>query len=455
MSLSFAPWYDELCLIQLKHMSRNPSKRIRNGVGQLTLVEHALCPLDARVSQAESFVHAAEFSYTDNARTRRTAAVRVYCPLGLLPQDELFLWGLLALTLADESSDGELHATRHYLLSQLGLIDAQSRRGGRQYRRFSQAIDRIAAIQYFNDAFYDPIRSEHRRVNFGFFSYSLPDDPESSRTWRIVWDPVFFEFAKAARGALRFDLPVYGELDVASRRLYLFASKLLARRDILHPIDVSELVTNVLGYDPRLGASEQNARLRKCLRRLIATGVLRQNGTKLYKRSKSRYCVVMAKGMLLRKPPPTAQIESPFYRPLCEIGFEPRDARRLIATYDRHLVREWIDITLAAKERYGMSFFKRSPAAYLRYYLQRAAAGKDGPPDWWLEIRKAEDRARAERARKRRSTQDPDQLPRKAMDSLDNVRDDIFHQFLAAGQSKTLAAENARRFHVAASKSKG
>ena len=433
-------------------MSHSSSKRIYNGVGQLTLVEHALCPLDTRVSLVESLVHETEYSYTDSAKRRRSANVRVFCPLGLLPQDELFIWGLLALTLADENADGELHATRHYLLSQLGLIDAKSRRGGRQYKRFTDAIDRIAAIQYFNDGFYDPIRSEHRKINFGFFSYSLPDEVNSSRAWRIVWDPIFFELAKAARGALRFDLDVYRKLDVASRRLYLFASKLLSRTEVTHPMGVSEIVTDVLGYDPGLDAFEQNARLRRCLRRLVEVGVLSRKDTRMYKRAKNRYSVVMAKGILLRKPPTKPQIESPFFQPLCDIGFEPRDAHRLISKYAGHLVREWIDITLAAKERFGLGFFKRSPAAYLRYYLQRAAAGKDGPPDWWLKIRKAEEHARAERARKRRSTQCPDQLPQKAMDSLDNVRDDIFHQFLAAGQTKKQASENARRFQAAASK---
>ena len=83
----------------------------------------------------------------------------MFCPLGLSPQDELFLWGLLALTLADESSAGELHATRHYMLRNLGVIDPATRRGGRQYASFTQAIDRIAAVQYFNDSFYDPIRA--------------------------------------------------------------------------------------------------------------------------------------------------------------------------------------------------------------------------------------------------------------------------------------------------------
>lgn len=433
-------------------MSRSSSKVIRNGIGQLTLVEHALCPLNTRLSIEKNSSYETSFSYSDEDRKRRKARVRVFCPLGLLPQDELFVWGMLALTLSDDDSNGELHVTRHYLLKQLGLIDAGTRRGGRQYRRLTEAIDRLAAVQYFNDGFYDPIRSEHRRVNFGFFSYSMPADLSSSRAWRISWDPVFFEFAKAARGSLRFDLGIYRKLDIAGRRLYLFASKILCRRDITHPIRVDELVSSVLGYDPSLAPFEQNARLRKCLRRLVGLGILRGDDTRLYKRSKNCYSVVMAKGAILRKPVSNIHVESPLFDPLCELGFQPKDANRLLSTYATHLVREWIDITLAAKERFGPSFFKRSPAAFLRYYLDRAAAGIDGPPDWWHEVRKAEVRTQAERARKRRSPQS-DQLPEKAMSSLDKIHEDIFQQFLAAGQPKQQAAQNARRFK-AASKTK-
>jgi len=450
MLLGGTACYDELGLTQLKHMHRNSSKRIQNGVGQLTIVEHALCPIDSRMSLTESYNHQTSFNYSTGTRNRRTGRVRVFCPLGLSPQDELVLWGMLAITLADADSDGELHVTRHFLLRQLGLINAQSRRGGRQYHQITKAIERIAAVQYFNDSFYDPIRSEHRNINFGFFSYSLPTDLSSSRAWRIIWDPMFFQFAKAARGALRFDLETYRKLDAASRRLYLFASKLLSGKDVTHPIHVGDLVTSVMGYDPDLRPFEQNARLRRCLRRLIQYGVLREGDTKLYKRSKNRYSVVMAKGILLRQPHTNVKhTESPLFEPLCEIGFDARGAQWLLSEYATHLVREWVDITLAAKERFGMQFFNRSPAAFLRYYLQRAAAGKDGPPDWWHDIRKAEENARAERARKRRSTQVPDQLPKKAMDSLDSVRDDIFHQFLAAGQSEKQATENARRFKAA------
>lgn len=427
-------------------MGRRTSKRIRSGVGQLTLVEHALCSMDSRISLVPNYEHRTEFSFTDKARKRRTARVRVYCPLGLSPSDDLIIWGLLALTLANDENGGELHATRHYLMRQLGLIDPQSRRGGRQYKEFTAALDRIAAAKYFSDNFYDPIMAEHRRINFGFFSTSLPADLNSNRAWRITWDTSFFKFAQASSGAMRFHLDVFRDLDPASRRLYLFASKILRRQEVSHSLSVSDVVANVLGYSSDLTVSAQNARLRHCLRRLILAGVLRPGETRLYKRAKKRYSFVMARGNLLRRKANLEMVESPLLEPLCDIGFDSRDATRIVSKFPTPLVREWVDITLAARERFGMQFFKRSPMAYLRYNLNKAAKGTNGPPDWWYEVRKAEEHALAERARKKRSTQSPDQLPTKAMDSLDNVRESIFDQFLAAGQSKKQASENAKRF---------
>ena len=84
-------------------------------------------------------------------------------------------------------------------------------------------------MTYINDHFYDPVRGEHRDVAFGFFSYSLPVDPASSRAWRFVWDPIFFEFCQAARGSLVFDLKPTVSLDVASRRLFLLLKKIFWR----------------------------------------------------------------------------------------------------------------------------------------------------------------------------------------------------------------------------------
>ncbi len=85
--------------------------------------------------------------------------------------------------------------------------------------------------------------------------------------------------------------------------------------------------------------------------------------------------------------------------------------------------------------------------AYLMDNLKHAAAGTRTPPDWWHDVRRAEDRARAERAReRRRSTQVPDQLPQQAMDSLGDLHETMFEQFLSAGQSESVARRNAQRY---------
>jgi hypothetical protein len=157
------------------------------------LVEHALCPLDPDASLTENLIHSAEYHFTDRSRHQQTARARVFCPLGLSASDELFLWGLLSLTLSQPEPEIELHATPHYCLRQLGLIDQHARRGGRQYQQFADSHARLGAVVYQNDRFYDPIRAEHRSVSFGFLSYSLPLDPASSRAWRIAWNSLFFE----------------------------------------------------------------------------------------------------------------------------------------------------------------------------------------------------------------------------------------------------------------------
>ena len=88
------------------------------GVGQLSVVEHALCPLDSQ--RAVNLVHRTSYRFTDTQRRRQTARVRVFAPLGLLPGDELYLWGLLALTLSQPEPDNSFDATPHWCLRQLG-----------------------------------------------------------------------------------------------------------------------------------------------------------------------------------------------------------------------------------------------------------------------------------------------------------------------------------------------
>jgi hypothetical protein len=62
--------------------------------------------------------------------------------------------------------------------------------------------------------------------------------------------------------------------------------------------------------------------------------------------------------------------------------------RRILATFPHGAIEQWADITLAARERHGETFFKRSPQAYFLDNLKAAAAGT--PPDWWRELRKQE-----------------------------------------------------------------
>lgn len=372
-------------------------QRNQIGIGQLSLVEHALCPLDPRTSLVDNLVFDAKYAYTPEGGRRQTALARIFCPLGLSAADELYLWGLLSLTLAQPDAPAELFATPHWCLRQLGMIDHASRRGGRQYRQFSEALRRLSAVTYISDGFYDPIRGEHRRVSLRFFSYSLPCEESSGRAWQIAWDPIFFKLASATAGHLRFDLSVYRQLDPASRRLFLFASKVLPRCAQLKAIPLQDVGTNLLGFSSTLTTRQLTAKVRRCLDSLSQRGVLSE--AEVFRTSPGRYFVRMSRGPYFATAPAQldrpAIVESPLLDPLVAIGFDNDSAARLIRKYPPRMLAQWIDITQAASERFGPSFFKRSPMAFLVDSVSKAAAGERTAPDWWHKLRRAE-RQRAE-----------------------------------------------------------
>jgi hypothetical protein len=375
------------------------------GYGQLTLVEHALCPLDARRSLVPELVHEAKYAFTDAARHTQLAQARVFCPLGLSAQDEFYLWGLLALSLRQPEAGLEFHATPHYCLRQFGLIDAHSRRGGRQYQQLSSAIERLSVVRYLNNRFYDPTRAEHRRVSFGFFSYSLPSKANSTRAWRFYWDPLFWEFATATGGMLSFDLHLYRQLDPAGRRLFLFVSKVFARRASIS-LELSQLAVQLLGLAASLIPRDQLAKTRRYLRKLEQYRVL-ASSTAITKRGRGQYLVTLQRGdhfaVVRPAQPVNVSLDSPLALPLRQLGLEDSSILRTLQAYPARLLQEWIDITLAAQERFGAGFFKRSPAAYLLDNLKHAAQGKRTPPDWWHAVRKAEERQRGEQLRAQRA----------------------------------------------------
>lgn len=394
------------------------------GVGQLTLVEHALCPLDARTSLRANLVHETTYQFTDDARRRRQAQVRVLCPLGLSAQDEFFLWGLLALTFQSVRPETEFHATPHYCLRHLGLIDAGSRRGGRQYQRFQEAIERLSAVRYCCDRFYDPVRAEHRKVSFGLLSYSLPLDSNSNRAWRICWDALFFEFAQAKGGALCFDLELYRRLSPAARRLLLFVSKVFARCLTTPKLMLEQLSVDVLGLAESLPVKHQLAKLRHACAELARHRVFpAEEPATIRKLRPGRYDVVLHRGTYFSRQSRTRKPlnDSPLVELLRTIGVDDRAIGSIFREFPEQAVREWADITLAAQERFGNSFFKRSPAAYFFDNLKKSVVDARTPPDWWHDVRKAEQQAQARRDRRRRQLHTPTKTPDASLSRAQDV----------------------------------
>ena len=137
-----------------------------------------------------------------------------------------------------------------------------------------------------------------------------------------------------------------------------------------------------------------------------------------------------------------AKVDSPLIELMHAIGLDQRSITRCLSLYSTELVQQWADITLAARERHGASFCRKSPAAYFVNNLQHAAKGQRTPPDWWHDLQRDESRRQADLCRKERSR-------KPAVESGDQVAaltESLARQFRAAGQSSETADDNARRF---------
>lgn len=392
-------------------LSHSPKRfSTRNGVSQLTLVEHSLCPLDVRATLRENFAHKCEYRYVDPERGALLAHAKISGAEGLSANDEMYLWGLLGLTFAQPTPSYDFHATPHYCLRQLGLIETDSK-GGKSYRMFREAVRRLSAVRYQNDRFFDPIRREHRQVSFGFFGYSLPIDPESSRAWRIVWDPQFFEICQAAGSQLGFDFDVYRELDPASRRLFLLLKKVFWRRSTSPWFDIRHLAVDVLGFSADGDTRKLKEKIKRVAEVLARQGMIgggpSDGGAMFVKRAKGSHAVQFHRGCRFEQEVKTRRIvqvtESPVYELLRTIGFDEPSIRLIVSRFPQASVQLWADVTLAAMERKGASFFRKSPQAFFMDNVRESVAGRRTAPDWFLAIRKAEERAQAERDRRTRA----------------------------------------------------
>ncbi len=377
-------------LLTLSVETRAAKRRV--GVGQLSLVEHSLCPLAS--STFENLVHASVYHYSDQKRRRRTAKVRVFAPLGLTPNDEMYLWGLLNLTLSQPTVVGTLTAAPHWCLKQMGLIDSGSRRGGRQYQQFFEALKRLSVVSYISDACFDPTRGEHRKVSFGFLSYSLPDSPESNRAWTVSWNSVFFDLIQSQGGSMRFDLGLYRSLDAASRRLLLFILKVGYRKGRLPVFELHHLAVDLLGLSPSLAVRDMKVKAGRTLKRLEAAEVI--SNPQITRIEPGRFSVSFEHGRYLNRLPEQLDRlsveDSPLIDGLLAIGFELPAAARIVRRYPGPLVSQWTDITQAALEQFGKGFFRVSPMAYFVDSIKHSAKGVRTAPDWWHETKKKERR---------------------------------------------------------------
>ncbi len=415
-----------LCVLIALSVLKQATKR-RVGVGQLSLVEHSLCPLAA--SNTENLVHAVEYHYSNAKRQRKTAKVRIFAPLGLSAVDELYLWGLLNLTLAQPTVDGSLTATPHWCLRQMGIIDPGSRRGGRQYQQFAQALERLSVVNYLSDACYDATRGEYRKVSFGFLSYSLPVDPKSSRSWTINWDSTFFDLIHATGGGMRFDLSLYRSLDAASRRFLLFILKVGYRKGRLPVLDLRHLAVDLLGLSNRLAIHDMKVKVARTLKRLQDAEVIASSSIK--RMEPGRFSVTFERGEYLNRLPEQINRisveDSPMLEGLLAVGFENPAAVRLIKLYPSKLVAQWTDITQAAIEQFGPQHFRVSPMAFLTDSLKQASKGVRTPPDWWQDAKRKEQR-----------TQQPTEAGKQVLSKL-------LHEVFGPERSASLSSDKPER----------
>ena len=328
-------------------------------------------------------------------------------------------------------------------------MDANVRRGGRQYQQFAAAIERLSWVKYGCDAFYDPVRAEHCQLRFSFLSYRLPLNADSSRVWRFHWDPLFFEFVRSVGGSLWFDLERYRSLSPAGRRLFMFVSKVFARSDQTPRMDLKQLAVDVLGLSGRLPAKHLLAKTRRICAELAAAGlIMEQNTGFIQKQAAGRYDVVLravpgaprpARGLSMKT-------DSPLVEPLQSIGLDVAGIARVLRQFPHERIREWIDITLAAKERFGPAFFKRSPMAYLIDNLKKSASDGRTPPDWWHDIRKAEEKKQDSLARQQSMTVVESSPPATAgRQVFEQIRNELVAAYVASGLDNATALREASR----------
>lgn len=356
---------------------------------QLTLVEHSLCPLKP---PAGEFTHQSEYFFYRDGK-KQLGRAHVHCPMGLYPDDERYLRKLLALALRQDAPEVNFYAGVRYLLRGVGLTQS-----GRNSKHLWNVLQRLATVTYTNPEFYNPVRGEYHRTSFGFFSLEVPADDESFRPWRIAWDPIYFDYVRAARGHLLFNVDVLDNLRPASGRLYLLLQKLFhaGKRSVTQFFDVEHLCVNQLGFAEGLRTADYNRKLLRCANDLASMGAIADGaaGIEHERVGKGRYRVRFYRGPHFQekeKRIATLPIEQQAgYDMMHKIGLDDAAIRRVAKEYGTGArTMEWLHATIAGMEKKLPGFrFQRTPAAF---FINGVQSGRT-PPDCYFELKRSETR---------------------------------------------------------------
>ena len=345
-------------------------------------------------------MHETSFPIFRKGKPRLTARVEVDCPRGLKPYDEYLFHGLLSLALAEPDQSPVYYATANFILTRLGLNN-----GGRGYFDLEDAMGRLESATYRCWNFFHPIQREVvKYISFGFVKRCVPLENEAERGWKFVFDEQFFSFANHAYGGLKFPFHLYRRYDPAARRLFLFLRKIFHRRTQTHSIDLDRISDGILGYNPAYRSWEKKRQVLAAASQLLDTGViaLSEGSSSLKdefrKVAKGKYTMVFHRGKNGTSQTVSQQLrESSLYTMLHSLNLSDRAISDVVQTCPSGMVKQWIQITLAAKDR---SLIRTTPAAYFPDNVRNARNGKRTPPDWWSELQKAEDRRQWQEAGK-------------------------------------------------------
>ena len=121
--------------------------------------------------------------------------------------------------------------------------------------------------------------------------------------------------------------------------------------------------------------------------------------------------------------------------------------------YPARQVQVWSDVTLAALERHGRTFFSRNPQAFFLNNVRHAVENGRTPPDWFVALQQCERRATGARGRENGNNAADikflsriDSSTEDAAAVYEQVVSEMLAHFQSAGQPTHLAEQNARRF---------